>query len=267
MEGTKRQALWKHSNTESAYGVVMRVAGYVRVSTEEQVKEGLSMESQERRIRSYCAAQEEVWEVVIYDDPGHTGLDTDRPGYQAMLANSGRWDAVLAIKGDRLHRSIDNARDFIRDMVRLKKQVWTIAEGRIDEHKNAGAWLTSMLTTQLLPEHESRQISERVLPGMETAKEKGLHQGRPPVGFIWVKALKKFQPTDWALEVRDDARRVGLSEAARLHTWPKGKRAGKPLNRVTVWRIVRNLKLYDDKKLLPNRRKTASGTYSKFKVK
>ena len=114
----------------------MRVALYLRVSTEEQAKEGLSLESQERRTRAFSNAQEN-WEVVgVYSDPGHTGLDTERPGYQEMLSELKRWDVVLAIKGDRLHRSIDNARVFITSMLTEQKEVWTISEGRIDTFKN-----------------------------------------------------------------------------------------------------------------------------------
>jgi len=247
---------------------MMRVALYLRVSTEEQAKEGLSLESQERRTRAFSNAQEN-WEVVgVYSDPGHTGLDTERPGYQEMLSELKRWDVVLAIKGDRLHRSIDNARVFITSMLTEQKEVWTISEGRIDTFKNTAQWFSSILTTQVMPEFESRQISERVLPGMEIAKQMGLHQGRPPVGFVWVKHLLKFQPTEWAEKVRDDAHSVGLAEAARINKWqPPSKRAGKTLNKVTVWRIVRNFKLYEAGNLLPNRQKTKTGTHSKFRVK
>jgi len=244
----------------------MRIALYVRVSTEEQAKEGLSLASQEKRLRAYCQAQEDWMIQDVYIDPGHTGLDTNRPGYSTMLARAPEWDAILVIKADRLHRSVDNAAEFIKAMLRARKQVWSIAEQRVDTQQNAAQWFSSMITTRLLPEMESRQISERVLPAMELGKDRGLHQGRPPTGFVWVKRLKRFQPTDWGEKVRDDAAKYGLSEAARMNAWPDGKRAGKRLNKVTVWRIVKNFEEFAAKKLLPNKRRTKSGEHSKFKV-
>jgi DNA invertase Pin-like site-specific DNA recombinase len=238
------------------------------VSTDEQAKEGFSLDSQERRLRAYCEAQDPPWTPMkpVFCDPGHSGMDTDRPGYQAMLKYRDQWDACLAIKGDRFHRNVDNARKFVKDMRAAGKQIWSTAEDRIDKTENAAQWFTSMITTQLLPELESRQISERVLPAMEIAKEKGLHQGKPPVGFIWVKALAEFQPSRWGKKVKDDADRLGPEEAARMNTWPPdSKMAGRRLNRTTVWRIVKNFELYQNGQLLPNRRKTKSGTFSKFK--
>lgn len=246
----------------------MRVARYVRVSTEEQAKSGYSLENQVERLDAFCKAQGWMLAGEPYSDDS-SGMSTeDRKGYKAMLDHMDDWDAAVAIKGDRFHRSIDNAQIFWRDMRRQGKQIWTVAEGRLDSPENASKWLSTMLTSGLLPEFESMQLSERVLPGMEKAKQKGFHQGRPPTGFIWVKELKKFLPTKWGQKVHGDALSFGLAEAARVNRWEEpSKMAGKPLNKATVWRIVRNFELYEAGQLLPNQRKTASGTWSKFAVK
>jgi len=251
---------------------IMRIALYARVSTEEQATEGLSLESQEKRMKAYCAAREDWTVQALYTDPGHTGLDTNRPGYKAMIDDIYKWDVVLVVKADRLHRNSENAQEFLRDMLRTRKQVWSIAENRMDTPGNAAQWFGSMITTVLLPEMESRQISERVLPAMELAKDIGLHQGRPPTGFVWVKKLKRFVPTEWGEKIRADASQYGLSEAAKMNTWPAGtKRRGKDkggsrLNKTTVWRITKNFEEYEARTLLPNRRRTKSGDHSKFKV-
>jgi DNA invertase Pin-like site-specific DNA recombinase len=47
----------------------MRTVGYVRVSTDEQARNGLSPEGQESRIKSFCESQ--GWDLIkIYSAPG-----------------------------------------------------------------------------------------------------------------------------------------------------------------------------------------------------
>ena len=239
-----------------------RAAIYRRVSTEEQAAEGLSLETQEQRDRAFCTSQ--GWMVAgVYTDDS-TGLDINRGGYRRMLEEKDSWDVAVAVKRDRFHRSVDNAREFIKWVRRNRKQVWSIAEGRVDTTKNAAAWLVSQMQ-EALPEFESRQISERVLPSMELAKEKGLHQGRPPVGFVWVKPLKKFVPTEWAKRVAADAESYGPEEAGRLNPYPDGKLKGKRPSRSTVYKVLLNLREYELGLLVPNRDRTPTGSHSKFR--
>ncbi len=45
--------------------------GYIRVSTDEQAKEGMSLENQEAKILSYCDLKDlELLEIVEYDPRG-----------------------------------------------------------------------------------------------------------------------------------------------------------------------------------------------------
>jgi len=45
----------------------IKAVGYVRVSTEEQAREGLSLDAQEEKIKAYCTAQ--GWRLVrLYRD-------------------------------------------------------------------------------------------------------------------------------------------------------------------------------------------------------
>ncbi len=240
----------------------LRAVEYRRVSTEEQAEEGLSLESQDRRNRAFCQAQ--GWDLVGDCSDDSTGLDVRRIGYQTMVRDEEKYDLIVTIKRDRLHRRIDNARAFTKWAIQNRKQVWSIFDGRLDERKGAAAWFAEHVQ-QGLPELESRQISERVLPSMDLAKQKGLHQGRPPVGFIWVKKLKQFQPTSWALKLRDDAELHGATEGGRLNPYPEGERKGQPVRRSAVYRIIQNLSEYEHGTLLPNRHQTPMGTWSKFK--
>jgi site-specific DNA recombinase len=63
----------------------VKAAGYVRVSTQEQVEHGLNLEEDKLRIREMC--EQRGWELVeIYDDGGTQGDDPNRPGLLRLLA-------------------------------------------------------------------------------------------------------------------------------------------------------------------------------------
>lgn len=73
------------------------VVGYVRVSTERQASEGVSMEAQEARIRAWAATQGlEV--AAVHVDAGLSGGRADnRPGLQAALSDVCKRRGVLVV--------------------------------------------------------------------------------------------------------------------------------------------------------------------------
>jgi DNA invertase Pin-like site-specific DNA recombinase len=78
-------------------GVIMKKAiGYIRVSTDEQAKEGVSLENQEEKIRSYCDLKDfELLEIV--EDAGISAKNLRRPGAQKVIemAQKKMVDAVV----------------------------------------------------------------------------------------------------------------------------------------------------------------------------
>ena len=84
------------------------------------------------------------------------------------------------------------------------------------------------------------------------ARAKRYRLGRPPIGFIWVKANQTFEPTDWALAIEADMPTYGKAEAGRLHPYEEGKNQGKPVSESSVRRILENLELYREDRLVPN---------------
>jgi site-specific DNA recombinase len=62
----------------------MRAMGYVRVSTEDQAQNGVSIEAQEAKIRAYCVAKD--WDLVtVVRDEGRSAKDLNRPGMQEVI--------------------------------------------------------------------------------------------------------------------------------------------------------------------------------------
>lgn len=85
----------------------MRTAIYIRVSTEEQVREGYSISGQKQKLKSFCASQE--WQVVgLYPDEGISAKDTNRPQLKRMIQDikDDKIDCVLVYRLDRLTRSV-----------------------------------------------------------------------------------------------------------------------------------------------------------------
>lgn len=85
----------------------MKTAIYIRVSTEEQVKEGYSISAQKQKLKAFCISQ--GWDVVgLYPDEGISAKNTKRPHLQRMIQDikNGDVDCVLVYRLDRLTRSV-----------------------------------------------------------------------------------------------------------------------------------------------------------------
>ena len=85
----------------------LRAVGYVRVSTEQQATEGVSLEAQQVRIRAHCVSQDiELVDIVI--DEGFSAKSLERPGIKRALAmlTGNQANAIVVVKLDRLTRSV-----------------------------------------------------------------------------------------------------------------------------------------------------------------
>ncbi len=85
----------------------MKTIGYIRVSTEEQAKEGVSLPNQRKRIEAFCVAKD--WALGhIYADEGISGSSLKRDGVQELISDckQGVFDVVVIYKLDRLTRSV-----------------------------------------------------------------------------------------------------------------------------------------------------------------
>ena len=141
----------------------VRVAIYTRVSTEDQAKEGFSLDAQLDKLRSYCKARD--WVIGgEYIDDGHSGRTIKRPAYIKMMDEMDKWDALLVIKMDRIHR---NSKNFMMMMEHLKqeeKEFVSMSES-LDTSTAMGRFVMDII--QRIAQLESEQIGERVYIGME----------------------------------------------------------------------------------------------------
>ncbi len=141
----------------------IRAAIYTRVSTEDQAKEGFSLDAQLEKLRSYCKARD--WEIAgEYIDDGYSGRYVKRPAYNRMMEEINKWDAMLVIKMDRIHR---NSKNFMMMMEYLKKEEkeFVSMTESLDTSTAMGRFVMDII--QRIAQLESEQIGERVYVGME----------------------------------------------------------------------------------------------------
>ena len=85
----------------------IKVAIYIRVSTHWQVdKESLPV--QRKDLISYCNLILNTDNYVIFEDPGYSAKNTDRPDFQKMMARvrTGEFTHILVWKIDRISRNL-----------------------------------------------------------------------------------------------------------------------------------------------------------------
>ncbi|MPZ49698.1 MAG: hypothetical protein GEU75_10455 [Dehalococcoidia bacterium] len=221
----------------------MRAAGYIRVSTEEQAREGYSLAAQENAIRSYCAAM--GWGLVeVYSDAGRSGGSTKgREGLAQLLAAStaGLIDRVIFSKLDRLARRL-------RDLLEISDRLETLGVGivsiqeAIDTGSATGRMLRNMIGT--VAEFERELIRERIVIGMGQKARQGEVVG--PVSLGYRREDGKLLPDASAPRVLRLFELYGGGEYSlrRLADWAAGagltSTEGNHLDRLSVRKILLN---------------------------
>jgi DNA invertase Pin-like site-specific DNA recombinase len=142
---------------------IVRVAIYTRVSTEDQAKEGFSLDAQMDKLRSYCKARD--WVVVDeYIDDGYSGRNVKRPAYTRMMSEMDGWDLLLVIKMDRIHRNSKNFMLMMENLNKNEKEFASMSES-FDTSTAMGRFVMNII--QGIAQLESEQIGERVYACME----------------------------------------------------------------------------------------------------
>ena len=183
----------------------MRAIGYVRVSTERQAQEGISLEAQQARIRAWCEANGHEL-VEVYVDAGISGRSMkSRVGLQNALDALKKDHVLVTYSLSRLARSLKDALT-ISESIAKKKATLTSLSEQIDGTSAAGKMMFQMLC--VLAEFESAIISERTITAMQHKKGKSqtyCHQ--TPYGFEAIEGR--------LVEVKQEADVVAEIQAAR----------------------------------------------------
>jgi len=180
----------------------MRVLGYVRVSTENQL-ENYSVEEQAARIRAYCAAK--GWDLLrIYTDGGFSGGNTKRPALQKMLGDiqKGTASAVVVYKLDRLSRSQKDTLTLIEDCFLANQTDFISINENFDTSTPFGRAMIGMLS--VFAQLEKDQITERFTMGRIGRGKAGYYHGGgfAPTGYDYKDGLLVVNEYE-AMQVRE----------------------------------------------------------------
>ena len=160
-----------------------KVAGvYIRVSTEDQAREGFSLGEQEEKLLQLCKFKElEVYRV--YKDAGISAKDMEhRPQFQEMLKDmkEGKINYIVAYKLDRITRSVRDLEELISV---LEQYNCFLLCDRDDVNTSTanGRFFVRMLT--VLSQLEIEIVSERTKFGLNGAIKSGHIPGQRPFGY------------------------------------------------------------------------------------
>ncbi|ETK29925.1 putative DNA recombinase CisA [Paenibacillus larvae subsp. larvae DSM 25719] len=142
----------------------MRVAAYVRVSTDEQADKGNSLSEQKERLSAYCKAM--GWNTpIFFVDDGYSAKDLNRPAIKKLLQSvkSKEYDIVLTSKLDRLTRSLLDLLHVV-NMFGEYNCNYVSATESFDTSTAVGRMVLQLLG--VFAEFERERISERVSDNM-----------------------------------------------------------------------------------------------------
>lgn len=153
-----------------------KAIGYVRVSTDQQAAEGVSLQAQREKVNSYCALY--GFDLVgIEADEGASASTLKRDGLQRALAalENGEADALVVVKLDRLTRSV-------RDLDALLTRYFadgdhalvSVAE-QVDTTTATGRMILNVLMS--VSQWEREVIGERTSAALQHKKAQGEYTG------------------------------------------------------------------------------------------
>lgn len=167
----------------------MNAIGYVRVSTEEQARSGVSLEAQHQSLTAYATLRG-LDLVETIEDPGISAgkpLETRPGGRRLLIATRRRKSPIKAVVAWRLDRLFRSAIDCLRSVEQWDKagialHLVSMGGASIDTSTASGKLFLTMLAG--MAEHERMVISERTKEAMRHMRETGQKiSSDPPYGF------------------------------------------------------------------------------------
>ena len=160
-----------------------KIAGiYIRVSTEDQAREGFSLPEQEKRLRAMCEYKNyEIYKV--YKDAGISAkTGNKRPAFEELKEDikNKKCNTIVVLKLDRLTRSVydwENIMKFLEE----NNAYLDCANDDINTTNANGRMVARLLTT--VSQNEIERTSERTKIGLAGAIKVGNIPNKAPFGY------------------------------------------------------------------------------------
>jgi site-specific DNA recombinase len=222
----------------------MTAIGYVRVSTEDQAKEGVSLDNQKSKIEAYCQLKDlELSEIV--EDAGISAKNLKRPGVQKVLrmARKKQVDAIVVYKLDRIFRSTVDALETTKMFDKWEVSFHSIEE-TLDTQSAMGRFFFTL--TAALAEMERRLIGERTKVALAHKRSKNEKTGGDvPYGYDLTPGgiLIKNETEQRVIRLIRNLNRDGYSLRKICRELEQAEHLTKNGNTIwqpsTIWKILR----------------------------
>jgi DNA invertase Pin-like site-specific DNA recombinase len=221
-----------------------KAIAYVRVSTEAQATEGISLAAQSSKIAAWCHLND-CDLTRTYLDAGISGKRADnRPELQKAIDHVCKVGGVLVVYSlSRLARSTKDTLSIGDRLARSKADLVSLSE-KIDTTSAAGKMVFRLFA--VLAEFERDQISERVTAALDHKKKKGERRSRHiPYGYVLAAdgiQLIANQQEQEVLDIVAQLHAEGLSMraiATELNARGVPTKLGSPWKHSAIQRIIK----------------------------
>lgn len=195
------------------------IYGYARVSTKEQ-----NEARQIKAIKEYCKDNNlDLDSRNVFTDK-QTGTDFNRPKYQTLKDQIRKGDILIIKELDRLGRNMDQIKKEWQELQGKGVEIIIIdneilnTKGKSDLEKTLiGNIVLELLAYMAQKENETRAKRQR--EGIEQARARGKHLGRPPINYKTItdkqrELIKEYYPI-WQ---KGDITAVKFMEIVNLKT-------------------------------------------------
>lgn len=205
----------------------LRIAAYVRVSTEEQALHGLSVEAQTAALKQW-ANQHHTHLTAIYTDAGISGRKkvTKRPALSQLLMDvqKNQFDLIVFTKLDRWFRNVGEYYK-VQEVLEDHSVNWLTVQEDYDTTTASGRLKINIMLS--VAQDEADRTSERIKAVFDHKRERGeTVGGTPPKGYRFEnKRLAKDPEWQSAMELFFETyfERWSISEARTAVQTQTGK--------------------------------------------
>jgi site-specific DNA recombinase len=234
--------------------VTSKALGYLRVSTDEQVASGLSLEAQAQRIQAYADLRGLELVDTITDAGVSAGIPFGtRPGGGEVVGRirAGEVDGVIVLKLDRAFRDTVDALSTIDKWDRrgVGLHVIDLGGNAVDTQSAAGRFMLTVLAA--IGEMERGQVKERTRTALGAKRGRGEKcGGAVPFGYTLAKDGRTLRPNaDEQRTMKRIARARGKGDslraiASRLNKSGIRTKAGARWKAPQVARALQNAERY-----------------------
>jgi site-specific DNA recombinase len=225
----------------------MNAAVYIRVSTEEQAREGYSIPAQKECLEAFAKSQ--GWTIVeYYIEEGHSAKDLNRPEVQRLISDIQKgifgFQVVLVYRLDRLTRSVLDLHRLL-EIFEKHRVAFRSATEVYDTTTAIGRLFITLVAA--MAQWERENLAERVRMGMAQMARQGRRPGtQEPYGYNYVDGQLVVNPAEAAVvrQIYDYyTRGWGIRRIIRWLNDPEHpipSKTGKPWHDNTVVYILTN---------------------------